>query len=167
MLLESQNLFAGDKWGMVESRNRAMSITSAGKQYITHRLRDTSFWLRMMNMVELFLTQGLKTPIATQSRVVNFGRTLDNIISWTSAGEGTEVAMSFKTAEAANEAWHIINLILGREVETTEDDLPKKPTLINLTQIAEKINTAMYYLAKRSKMTQQLLANKVSHILHS
>lgn len=91
---------------------------------------------------------------------------LDNIISWTSARERIELAMSFKTAEAANEAWHTINLILGREVEAAEDDLPKKPALANLTQIAEKINNAMYYLAKRSKVTQQLLLNKVNHILH-
>lgn len=70
------------------------------------------------------------------------------------------MAMSFKTNEAASDAWHTISLILGKE-EQTEDDLPRRPELQSLTLIAEKVNTAMYHLGKRSKVTQQLLGNKV------
>jgi len=55
-------------------------------------------------------------------------------------------------------------MILGREDEETEGDLPKKPDLELLTQIAEKVNSAMYNYAKRNKVTQQLLASNVSYL---
>ena len=89
---------------------------------------------------------------------------IDNIISWTSPEDADEVALSFKTEEAANEAWHMINIILGKE-DNDLDCILEDPSPNTLIQIAEKINNAMYQLGKRNSVTQQLMKDKVNMLI--
>ncbi len=89
-----------------------------------------------------------------------------NIISWTHDKDDKDVALSFKDAQGADEAWKMIQMILNKDEDRTEkyyeaEEMLDKPALDSLMKINNKIANCMFLLSKRAKMVQQLLKDDV------
>ena len=99
---------------------------------------------------------------------------LDSIVAWNDDHAQKEVALSFQDATAAKKMWYRLSPI-SRELlctirgcdstedkeESNQEELLVVPTLESLSMISERFRDCVTSLSKRSKITQQLLADSV------
>ncbi len=94
---------------------------------------------------------------------------VESIISWSKEKDGKEIALSFRETKGAQEAWHMSQMILGKEESKPgeENDPLEKMAPENLARIQDQIVSSAFLVSKKARIVQHCLKNDVHEIGHS